>query len=127
MLPTPACGPARSRDLFLTGPGPDSGSSRPFRDAWLHEPEKSGIDAPLGVLVSVGVTAGAAVCPNPGVAAAVAKVTNKRKSRRCTFMLPSLSWFHRHWGVLARAERGWIKASSVPHTSNTRPDTAGPA
>src|ERR1700730_1641843 len=108
MLPTPACGPVRRRDLFLTGPGPDSGSSRPFRDAWLHEPEKFGVDAPLGVPVSVGVTAGAAVCPNAGVAAAVANVTNKRTSHRCTFMLPSLSWSRKHWASSARAERGWI-------------------
>src|SRR5258708_9815639 len=125
MLPTPACGPVRRRDVFLTGPGPDSGSSRPFRDAWLDEPEKSGIDAPLGVPVSVGVTAGAAVCPDAGVAAAVAKVTNKSKSRGRTFMLPSLSWFHRHSESLARAERGWIKASSVPTPATPGPISTG--
>jgi hypothetical protein len=56
-------------------------------------------------------TAGAA-CPKAGVAAAVANVTNKRKSRRCTFMLPSLSWFRRQLSYKAtplRARLEWAR------------------
>jgi hypothetical protein len=45
-------------------------------------PEKSGMDAVPG-----------AACPKPGVTAAAANVTDKRKFRRSAFMLPSLSWF----------------------------------
>jgi hypothetical protein len=56
------------RDLFLTGPGPDSGSSKPFKDAWFQEPEKSGID-------------GAAVCPTAGVAAITLNVISKSNFR----------------------------------------------
>jgi hypothetical protein len=33
------------RDLFLTGPGPDSGSSKAYMDVWAQWPEKFGIDA----------------------------------------------------------------------------------
>jgi hypothetical protein len=33
------------RDLFTTGPGPDSGSSKPGMDRWAHMPEKSGMTA----------------------------------------------------------------------------------
>src|SRR6202049_3626051 len=89
MLPSPV----GRRDLFNTGPGPDSGGSKPM-DWRPHLPEKSGMDAALCAPLLAGLTAGAA-CPKAGVAAAVANVTNKRKSRRCTFMLPSLSWFRR--------------------------------
>jgi hypothetical protein len=49
-------------------------------------PEKSGMDAALGIPISVGVTAGAAVCPDAGVAAAIDNVTNKRKALRREFM-----------------------------------------
>jgi len=83
-------------------------------------PEKSGMDAALGIPISVGVTAGAAVCPDAGVAAAVDNVTNKRKARRREFMLRS-HWFRRHWASVARAERDWIKASNVPNDNNSGP------
>jgi hypothetical protein len=70
----------RTRDLFLTGPGPDSGGSKAFSDWLLHVPEKSGIDAVLRVLLLAGPTAGATPCPK-AVMEAAAKITNKRKSR----------------------------------------------
>jgi len=37
--------PSGRRDLFVTGPGPDSGGSKPGRDSRAHEAEKSGIAA----------------------------------------------------------------------------------
>jgi hypothetical protein len=49
-------------------------------------PEKSGMDAALGIPIFVGVAAGAAVCPDAGVAAAIDNVTNKRKALRREFM-----------------------------------------
>jgi hypothetical protein len=58
------------------------------------------MDAAPCVALLVGPTAGATVCPRAGVAAAAANATSKRKSRRCTFMPTSLSWFahpHRVW------------------------------
>jgi hypothetical protein len=54
------------RELFLTGPGPDSGSSKPFRAAWFHEPEMSGI--------------GAAGCPAAGAATVTINVRSESKS-----------------------------------------------
>jgi len=35
----------RVRDLFVTGPGPDAGGSKPGNEGWAHMPERSGIDA----------------------------------------------------------------------------------
>jgi hypothetical protein len=32
------------QNLFVTGPGPERGSSRPLREAWFHRPDKSGIE-----------------------------------------------------------------------------------
>jgi hypothetical protein len=79
------------RDLFTTGPGPDTGDSNP-RDGCAQMPEeKSGIDAALCVALPAGPAGGTTDCPQAGVAAAPANVTAKRKSRRCKFMLPSLS------------------------------------
>jgi hypothetical protein len=79
LLLTPASRPVRSRDLFVTGPGPDSGSSRPFRDVWFQVWEKSGTGVAVCVMLLVGC--GAAVCPQAGEAEA-ASTSNKRKSRR---------------------------------------------
>src|SRR5580704_2940792 len=78
------------RDLFLRGPGPDNGSSKPFRDRWLHEPDKSGMDTGLCVPLSPGATMGSTSCPELGVAAIAANVTSERKFH-CTFMLPSFA------------------------------------
>jgi hypothetical protein len=50
-------------------------------------PEKSGMDAPPLASPAAGVT----VCAQAGIAAAAANATNKRKSRRCTFMISSRS------------------------------------
>src|SRR5580704_4274096 len=47
MLPVPACGPVRSRDLFTTEVGPDDSGSKPGIEGCNHTPETSGIDAPL--------------------------------------------------------------------------------
>jgi hypothetical protein len=60
-LRTPACGPARRRERFLKGPGPVSGNSKPFRDAWFHGPDRSGI--------------GIFVCPIAGLAVAAVNIT----------------------------------------------------
>src|SRR5207248_11285772 len=65
---TPACGPLVRRTLLVTGPGPASGSSRQFRHAWLHEPDKSGMGA-----------VDAAACPRCG--AATADITSERRFR----------------------------------------------
>jgi transposase len=46
-----------------------------------HNREKSGADAALWVVLLAALAAGAASCPNAGVAAAAANVANKRKSR----------------------------------------------
>src|ERR1051325_8558154 len=64
--------PLCSRDKFLTGPAPDSGSSKPFSAGWLHDPKKSG-------------TAGgaAAACALTGVTAIVRTI---RRSRLCDFI-----------------------------------------
>src|SRR5215468_7764906 len=69
------------RDLFTTGPGPDSGGSKPGRDRWPHMPEKSGMDAALGIPVPAGLTAGAGVCPKAGVAAAATSANTEEKFR----------------------------------------------
>jgi hypothetical protein len=82
-------------------------------------PEKFWMDTALGI--PVGVTASAAVWPDAGVA--VDNVTNKRKARRREFMRRS-HWLRRHWASSARAERDWIKASSVPSDNNSRPGSA---
>jgi len=58
-------------------------------------PEKSGIDAALGVPLPVGPAAGARSYPKAGIAAAAANAANAantRKSRRCMFMISSRSW-----------------------------------
>src|ERR1700730_7690640 len=52
------------------------------------------MDVALCLAVAPGEGAGVVVCPNAGVAAAAANVTNRRNSRRCAFMPTSL-WFAR--------------------------------
>ncbi len=74
--------PLAVRTLFTTGPGPDSGGSKPGQNGWVHMPEKSGMDAALGAALRAG---GAAACPKAGVKANAANVTDRRKSRRCIF------------------------------------------
>src|SRR5215470_14153832 len=66
------------RDLFSTGPGPDSGGSKPGRDRWPHMPEKSGTDAALCVPLVLCAKAGVATTNN---------VANKQKSRLCMTIL----------------------------------------
>src|ERR1700674_4009678 len=89
--------PLRERNLFVTGPGPASGGSKPGKDTRAQRPEKSGIDAAPCVLLLAGATS----CPKAGVAAVAAKITIKRKSR-CLRMPTSLSWLARaHSGVAA--------------------------
>ena len=58
-------------------------------------PEKSGMEAALRVPLPAGPAAGDTACAQAGVEIADTIVTNKRKSRRCTFMLPSVSSFRR--------------------------------
>jgi hypothetical protein len=65
------------RNLFVTGPGPASGGSKPGKDTRAHMPEKSGVDAALCVPAPVGQTERAGVCPKAGVAAAAA---NKKRN-----------------------------------------------
>jgi len=71
------------RDLFVTGPEPDGGGSKPeLPEGWAHMPEKSGADAALCVPLPAGPADGATVCPQAGVvAAAAAKVTDTKKFR----------------------------------------------
>src|SRR6266446_7586745 len=73
------------RDLFVRDVGPDAKGSKPGMVGWIHQPDKFGMDA-----------VGAAAFPKTGVAAAAANVTNRRKFRCRTFMLPSLSWLRPH-------------------------------
>jgi hypothetical protein len=54
------------RDLFRTGPAPESGSSKPFNAAWFQEPEISGIAA--------------AGCPAAGAATVTINVRSERKA-----------------------------------------------
>jgi hypothetical protein len=70
-----------TRDLFRTGPGPDSGGSKAFRAWLLHVPEKSGMDAADCVPLLPDPIAGVTSCPAAGVIAAVANIMTKRKSR----------------------------------------------
>jgi hypothetical protein len=56
-------------------------------------PEKSGMDPVLGSPLVAGPTAGAAVCPKAGIAAAAANAITKRKPRRRRLMISSSSWF----------------------------------
>jgi hypothetical protein len=66
-------------------------------------PEKSGID-PVG----------AAACPEPGVAAAAAaNVTSKRKTRRCTLILPSFDRFAIIFGMILNPMRARVKGRGV--------------
>src|SRR5215468_712035 len=58
-------------------------------------PEKSGLDMALRVSLPAGCAAGKIACAQTGVEIADTIATNKRKSPRCTFMLPSLSWLPR--------------------------------
>src|SRR5271170_655158 len=52
-------------------------------------PEKSGMEAALCTSLPTGPTTGDGVCPEEGVAAAAANVTNRRKARRDKFMSTS--------------------------------------
>src|SRR5580704_10765755 len=84
------------RDLFVREVGPDARGSKPGMDGWIHQPEKSGMDA-----------AGAAACPKTGVTAAADNVTRIRNFHR-RFMFPSLSCFRQHLSsnVTPRARAG---------------------
>jgi hypothetical protein len=91
------------RDLFTTGPGPDSGGSKPGRYGWPHMPEKSGMDAAVCTLA--GPAASTPICPQAGVTTAAAITTNERKSR-CLCM-PHLP------GAVVRKQRGDAHASGA--------------
>ena len=60
---------------------------------------------------------GTAACPEPGVAAAAANVTSKRKFRRRTVMLPSLSWFRQHLWIMLHPLRVRLKVLARPEIS----------
>jgi hypothetical protein len=77
-------------------------------------PAKSGMDAAPCLPLLAGPTAGATSCPKAGVAAAAANVT-KRKPRRCTFMLPSLSWFRRRLPLRVDGDRRGPTILSLPN------------
>src|SRR6516164_1122223 len=79
MLLALACGPL-PRALFLTGPGPDNGGSKPFRNGCAHVPEKSRMDELLRAPALAAPAAGATSCPKAGVITAAAIITNKRNS-----------------------------------------------
>ena len=76
LLPTPL----GSRDLFTTGPGPDSGGSKPGQNGWTQMPEKFGVAA--------APCAPSFVCPKAGVAA-TSNVASKKKS----LFMPTLAEF----------------------------------
>src|SRR5450755_321103 len=89
--------PFGERNLFVTGPGPASGGSKPGKDTRAQRPEKSGIDA---APPSAGPPVGVAVCPQADAAADVAKmIPNKRKSRYPNISTPVL------WQVRAMCEK----------------------
>jgi hypothetical protein len=70
----------------------DGGGSKSGQVRWAQMPEKSWIDGAPCLSLLAGPAAGTTVCPQVGVAAAAANITNKRKSRRlCT--PASFSWF----------------------------------
>jgi hypothetical protein len=67
----------------------------PGKYGCTHTPEKSGVDAAIwGGLLFAG-NAGRTACPEAGVAATIANVTNDKKSRRCAFMSLPRSQFAR--------------------------------
>src|SRR5215468_6953961 len=74
--------PCGRRALLTTEVGPDASGSKPGKEGCDHMPEKSGMAA--------GPTAGPAVCPKAGVAAASANIISKPKCR-CLCMTVSLS------------------------------------
>jgi len=73
------------RDLFVTGPGPETGASTSGQVRCAQIPEKSGTDAVAWPGLVVGT-----VCPKTAVAAAAAprNVAGKRKYRP-TLMISS--------------------------------------
>jgi hypothetical protein len=85
--------PVRTRVLFRTGPGPDSGGSKALSALLLQVPEKSGIEAVLCAVLIAGPTAGATTCPKAGGMEIADTIANERKSRcrLCMVVLPS--WF----------------------------------
>jgi hypothetical protein len=90
--------PSGLRDLFVTGPGPDRGGSKPGRNGCAHMPEKSGmvLGWPLVAGAAAGA-AGAAVCPKAGVASAAITASTHGKPCRHRLMISSLSWFAHQW------------------------------
>src|SRR6266446_10612579 len=72
--------PCGRRDLLTTGPGPDTGGSKPGKEGCDHMPEKFGIAA--------CPTAGPAFCPKAGVAAATANIISKPKFRSLCMRSP---------------------------------------
>src|SRR5229473_4788061 len=65
--------------LPISGPGPDSGGSKPGRYGWPHMPEKSGMNAAVCSLA--GSAVGTPICPRAGVATAAANITKETKTR----------------------------------------------
>src|SRR6266481_1957146 len=84
--------PCGRRDLLTTELGPEASGSKPGKEGCDQMPEKSGTAA--------GATAGPAVCPKAGVAAATANMISNPKFR-CLCMTVSLSWL-----VGAKARNG---------------------
>jgi hypothetical protein len=74
------------RDLFVSDVGPDASGSKPGSEGCHHTPEKSGMDA----APSAGPAAGASVCPKADVAAAAAKIINRRSFRRFPIIISSV-------------------------------------
>src|SRR5215471_18862361 len=61
--------PLGERSLFVTGPGPASGGSKPGKDSRAQMPEKSGTDAAPSTAPLAGPATGPVVCPEAGTAA----------------------------------------------------------
>src|SRR6516164_5095871 len=61
--------PLGERSLFVTGPGPASGGSKPGKDSRAQMPEKSGTDAAPSTALLAGPATGPVVCPEAGTAA----------------------------------------------------------
>src|SRR5262249_60986591 len=68
------------RTRFVIGPGPDAGGSNEGKAGRVQTREKSGIDAAPRVWLTTGPAA-VVVCAMAGIAATVATVTKRRKSR----------------------------------------------
>src|SRR5215471_11723484 len=106
--------PLGERSLFVTGPGPASGGSKPGKDSRAQMPEKSGIDAAPSAAPLAGPASEPVVCAKAGTAA-VSSAAVTRVDR--VFMITLLS--STSWGA-CRLDRT-LAASHIGHASCDQP------